>query len=176
MSVFNSNPALELLESKEEWYLAKKLLYTNWLENKNELDNLLRLGTECWYIMSYWEQLKVNNLERSDISSALTEVKQYGKLHFSNSETFLWIFGYMIKLFPYWFDDFSGDLEGFENLGRDMIIRSLEINPNNEIAKMLCSPDDSPQYIHSCSKVKMDLNQYFPGNSAIEQYFRGVWS
>jgi hypothetical protein len=176
LSIFQINLELELLESQEKWCEAKDLLYITWIIDKNNLNSLLRIGTECWYVMSYWERLKTDGLNRNDFSGPLTEAKQYGEANFIMSDTFLWVYGYMIKLFPYWFDDFNGDLEDSEDKGKEMIKIANIINSQNKIAKMLILPDNSDKYKKACKDVEILLNEYFNGNSAIEQYFRGVWS
>ena len=168
---------LEQIEQKNEWLQAKQFVYDNWRKDSNDLDKLVRVGTECWYVLTFWERLEnTQNLDRTDFSTPLTEVKKYGFEHFADSDTFLWIFGYLIRLFPYWFSDFNGDLASWEKAGQDMIAQAYQINPENLIAKMLSLPEESEAYKSTCKMLEKSLNEYFSGKSAIEVYFKKVLS
>lgn len=80
----------------------------------------------------------------------------------------------MISLFPYWFDDFDGDLYKWENQGKSMIKKAYQLQPNNHIAKMLSLPEENNEYKQACKDVKEVLNVCFSGDSAIEKYFKEV--
>jgi hypothetical protein len=174
MGILKNNPELEQLELAEEWNKARDLVYTKWINEKMDLDNLLRVGTECWYVLVFWERIDSKGLKRADFSGPLTEVKNFGLSFFKDSDTFNWIFGYMIKLFPYWFGDFDGDYDGWQNMGSNMVKLASEQNPNNRLAKMLSLSENSKDYNKISHEVKTNIDYYFSSNTEIERYFRRV--
>jgi len=172
--IFKINHELEVLEQNEEWDKARELLYNEWNTDKSDLEKLLRVGTECWYVLTYWERIKSDGLCREMFSITLTEMKNCGDIRFRTSDSFLWVFGYMISLFPYWFNDFDGDIYRWEDHGKCMIRQAVQLQPENIIAKMLCLVEGSAEYERACVGVRDILSDYFPGNSAIEKYFKEV--
>ncbi|MDR0890008.1 MAG: hypothetical protein LBM28_05105 [Oscillospiraceae bacterium] len=176
MELLRINAELERLEKNEEWRKAKDLLYHVWENDKTNLESLLRVGTECWYVLTFWERIQSDNMTREEFAAPLTEVKQYGEMAFRKSDSFLWVFGYMISLFPYWFDDFDDDIYKWEAKGRSMIKEAYQVNPENHIAKMLGMSEESDEYQAVCRDARAMLCDCFPGDSAIEGYFKGVLS
>jgi hypothetical protein len=176
MEVFKINQQLERFELHQDWEGARKLVYDNWISDKNDLEKLLRVGTECWYVITFWDRITTENLFKENFARNLIEAKNHGISVFSSSDQFNWIFGYMINLFPYWFYDFDGDIYKWEKLGKNMIRLACKLNPENAIAKMLSISEKNKEYKKVRQKVSANINQYFPGNTVIECYFRNVLS
>ena len=165
---------LEMVEESADWESASNHTYLRWTESRDDIDRLLRVGTENWYILTYWERLPDPKPTMTLCSRRLTEAKDFGFSTFPDSPTFLWMFGYMISLFPFWFDDFNGDIHHWEESGKQMIRKASSLDPDNAIARMLATSEDSPMYPVLCSEVREALHSHFKGNTAIEVYFRSV--
>ena len=175
MGIFIHDPKLETLEQEEKWIEAKDYLLELWNSDKNNVNNILRLGTECWYILAFWERLNIFNQEKIKYWKPLTEVKQYGEKFLCNNPTFLWIYGYMIKLFPYWFADIKDAINVGEKIGKDMIIKAHILEPQNPISEMLSiNNENSKAYKIACKKSKELLDTMFDGQTEIEDYFKRV--
>ncbi|MCL2503917.1 MAG: hypothetical protein FWE94_04830 [Coriobacteriia bacterium] len=112
--VFKPYPALEEIERKALDFdltelerkacllQAKELVYQDWLKDKNDLDSLLRVATECWFIVSYSSEFLRHDFDHLDdligeCFPALTEAAGYGLEHFSGSDTWLWVFGNLLS-------------------------------------------------------------------------------
>ena len=73
--VFIEIQNLQKLEKEGKWEQVVSLLENKWYQDKNNIDIMLRLASECWYIMSNWEFLGLNNsdLEFDNVQSILIE-------------------------------------------------------------------------------------------------------
>lgn len=66
---------------------------------------------------------------------------------FKKDVDFLWMFGYMISLFSYFF----GEYEEWEQRGKKMIEEAMTLKPNDPIIEMLyLSSIPSSKYKDSC--------------------------
>ena len=171
---------LSELEQKHQWNDAVILLQNLWNKNRNNEDLLLRLATECWYLITNWDLLDLEhaNLRFEDIQSILIETYNFLIEHHSGSNKIIAIFGYMISLFPnYFYTDF--DQNGklflqFEKIGKEMLHQAY-LNGAQPLYEIL--------YLGSIHKVKansseqalkLNVRELFPGDTAVEQYFREV--
>jgi len=174
---------LEKYENSNDWGKAINLLYNNWEEDKDNPDKLLRLATECWYVLTEWEFLTINKVELNKEFVKQKLIKTYSdvNLKFSNNDKVLVMFGYMISLFPFYFYDSNDVTEEtflkYENIGKEMLKKAFEINSTDYINKLL--------YLGSSNQISKDLNttkkdfkqvvdSYFSQNTEIERYFTEV--
>ena len=165
--VFIEIQNLSELDKEKNWEKAIYLLKEKWAENKGNTDVLLRLATECWYVMSNWEFLCLDNsdLEFQDVQNTLIETYNY----------------FMISLFPnYFYTD--KDNEGklfleYENIGKGMLKSAYENEPKNILYKTLylgttnCTNKTIDDAKHELNKIIQNL---FPQNTEIEEYFKEV--
>lgn len=181
MRVFIEVHGLLELEQAGKWDDAKKLLYNLWHSDKKNVDKLCRLLSECWYVLSEWECC-VKNGEASfqEFKGSLLEATLFGLTYFKCHPKFLWVAGYMIHLFPYLFcendqDDFYVK---WEQRGRNMLLHSTQIMPENLIARVLYlgTQKESAQYIAEKKQLSSQVNDFFSGQTAIEKYFKEVLS
>ena len=181
--VFIEIQNLSELEKEKKWKQAIYLLKDKWNENKDDVDVILRLATECWYVMSNWEFLCLDNsdLDFQNVQNTLIETYNYFINHCKNDNKGLAIFGYMISLFPNYFytdKDNGGKLFlKYENIGKAMLKSSYTNEPQNILFRALylgtinCSNkamDDAKQELNDIVKI------LFPQNTEIEEYFKEV--
>lgn len=159
------------LENKQQWQAAKEILFEQWEKNKDDLGILVRLGTLCWYILVFWERIENVGLDNKSFNDTLEIVTSYGIDKFNDNVEFLWIFGYMISIFPYYF----GDYFEYENIGKKMIEKAYNLAPNDPLIKMLFLNDDSEEYKVACRKVSSSLNKRFNEDNPINRYFKNVF-
>jgi len=169
------------MEKGERWEAVRKLLYEQWVGDKNNLESLIRLASECWLIMTDWDCC-INNegLNYELFKSNLMDSCSYGLEHFGDNEKILCLFGYMMSLFPYFFysnDDPNGEeYLVCESKGKSMLEKAYRNFPDNQLAKVLFfgSIDQTKKYDEAKMMLKPSLSSLFPGDTAIEQYFKEI--
>jgi len=165
---------VDTLESQERWDEAKSLLLKYWRETPTDLKVSIRLGFFCWYILVEQGPLGIKDIDFSELENVLREVTQIGLDHFMTNEDFLWCFGYMISLFPYYF----GDYEYWEDKGLSMLKQAYELCPDEPVYRY--SYFGSFPHIDKKSKdelhlVQAILDDRFQGEGILSEYFKSVW-
>lgn len=97
--IFSDIPDVNLLEKEEKWYEACRALYGMWKENRDDLEKLMRLLWECWYLDV--EDLCFVNFteeESDDVRHMFREAYRYGEEHFDRDGKYRWITGYMLSI------------------------------------------------------------------------------
>lgn len=183
--VFIEIQNLQELEKEHKWKQAIALLQSEWYQNKNNIDVMLRLATECWYIMSNWEILELgsSDLEFNSIQSILIETYNYFLSTNSNNNKCLSIFGYMIALFPnYFYTEYDKNGKIFlkyENRGKDMLKQAYKNEPENKLyeALYLGTMKNSDKTVEDTKKeLNLIMQKLFPRNTKIEEYFKEILS
>ena len=107
VSLYITSLSQKQLEKEHKWKQVISLLKNNWCQDKNNIDIMLRLAMECWYILSNWDILDLESsyLEFDSIQSILIETYHYFLNTHSKDDKCLSIFGYMMSLFPNYFYD-----------------------------------------------------------------------
>lgn len=180
MGIFLDVYGLLELEQAEKWYEATEMLYNLWRKDKTNLGKLCRLISECWYVLSEWDCIQKDDLSFDAFKKIMAETTQYGLVHFNSNPDFLWLIGYMISMFPFLFyEDGSDDLYiRWEKKGKEMLLRSTQLAPDNLIARVLClgSQCESTEYLSVKKRVALQLKDALPGQTAIELYFKDILS
>lgn len=180
MCVFIDVHGLLELEQAGKWYEATDMLYNLWSRDKTNIRKLCRLISECWYVLSEWSCIQNDGLSFGAFKKIMLEATQYGLAHFDSNPDFLWLIGYMISLFPYLF--YEGDSNDsyiqWEQRGKEMLLRSTQLAPNNLIARVLYlgSQRESAEYLAVKRSLVLQLNNALSGQTAIETYFRDILS
>lgn len=177
------NPYVLELEQKQQWETVTEYVYLQWKENPMDLNGLLCVGTESWYallISDYYrhhpsppEHIQLASEEK--LQNYLMEATRWGRTHFSDQSMFNAYFGYMMKVMPYFFQDYHGDYIGYQEKGITMMRRAYELDPKNPLAKaMFYEPDffgkDTP-YFNACREIWENNTPEQWGNSKVQQYF-----
>jgi hypothetical protein len=174
---------LHKMEQSEQWEAIRKLLYEKWITDKSNLKALIRLASECWLIMTDWDCC-INNegLDYELFKRNLMESCSYGLEHFDDDEKILCLFGYMMSLFPGFFYS-NNDLTGqayldYENKGKSMLEKAYNNYPDNPLVRVLFLglADETKKYNDAKIELKPHLSSLFPGETAIEQYFKEILS
>jgi hypothetical protein len=170
---------LEELERAEKWDDARRLLLGIWEADSDDVAKLCRVFSECWYVLVEWDCcIDTDGLDPDEFKRTLIRVTTCGMARFGRDYRFLWLAGYMISLFPYLF--FGGNSDAlfleWEKKGRDMMSLATDIRPGDAIARAvyLGSGKASRAYARAKSQPRPVLSHTFPGNTAIEEYFRDV--
>ena len=169
------------LEQSEDWDNARVLLYSLWENDKDNVNKLCRVISECWYVLTEWDCCISNkNLSYDDFKNTLINVTEYGLAYFSDNEKFLWMTGYMISLFPYLFykDDIDDLYSQWEQRGKEMLLHSNQIAPDNLISKVLYlgTLNNSDDYLTTKLQLAPLLTNIFQGQTVIEEYFKDILS
>jgi hypothetical protein len=177
---FSSVDYLSEMEKVEQWESIRALLYEQWTNEKDNLEKLLRLASECWLIMTDWDCC-INNeeIDYDLLKSNLIETYSYGIEHFEDNTKLLCLFGYMISLFPYFFyiknDPDGKEFLFYESKGKEMLEKAHQYDKGNLLVKVFYL-GSSNRHIKKYKKAREDLKPHllelFPGDTAIEQYFK----
>lgn len=179
MQIFCSVSGLSNLECANLWDDARKLLYDKWSKHKDNLDYLCRIMSECWFFLSQPVNCSTHpNDTNLQFKKTLSEVTEYGMSQFADNPKFLWLAGYMIQMFPSHFclKGNSGEFLEWEQRGENMLYRATQLEPSNLIAQTLYwgTKSSSPLYSSFQLLLVPRLNELFPGQTAIEEYFREI--
>ena len=173
------------LEKQEEWEAIRVLLFEKWKYNPISVEILVRLLSECWYILSEWDYSFHNKgLSFLTFQNTLIECTEFGIKNFITHSRFLCIAGYMISMSPYLFyaDNkmHNSDLlyAEWEKKGLEMLRRSCVIGPADSVAKVLSlgSTSNLSDYNEAKKTLHPELSAIFPGETVIELYFKDVLS
>ena len=181
--VFIEIQNLHRLEKEHKWEQAISLLKHKWEQDKNNTNIMLRLASECWYIMSNWDFLDLDdsNLDFNSIQSILIETYNIFLKSNTVNNNALAMFGYMVSLFPnYFYTDY--DLDGkiflqYENRGKDMLKSACSNEPKNKLYKALylgLNNNLDKVVIEAKKDVNNVVQQLFPHDTKIEEYFKDV--
>lgn len=172
MSYFVNIEELSELEKDEKWNEARELLYKLWLSNKDDVNLAIRLGSECWYVLTEWEFIENTQLSYEVFINTLKEVSNYGLSRFKENDNFLWIFGYIISVSPFFFAD-DEEYEEFEKLGINMLKKAYMKNPENLIFKTLYlgTTRRIEEYNLAFVEITNNVASLLQGDTAIERYF-----
>jgi len=181
MSFFLKIECLDEIEHQHKWELAVETLYNLWHEDMGNVSKLCRLISECWIILSKSESEFVLSTESfKSIKEKLINCTNRGLNSFSKEPSFLWLCGYMMTLFPYLFyDDSKDDLySSVEKIGGELLCRAKTLEPENYLYKVsyLGVGEFNDEYVRTRKKLQKVLNDIFPDNTMIEEYFREVFS
>lgn len=126
------------LEQAQRWADAAGVCYTQWQAMPDDLNALLCAGTEAWLAAIEMEDQFIRCWKPGDAEpyqlplwEKLTEIKVYGMEHFAHSAVFCAYFGYMMQCFPYFFQDYNGDYDGYRAKGLELMRRGGQLEPEN---------------------------------------------
>lgn len=167
-------PEVDALESQEKWNEAKTLLIKNWRQNPSDVKVAIRLGFFCWYISVEYFPLGIKEEDLQEPWDVLKEVTHFGLANFWENEDFLWCFGYMMALFPWYF----GEDEVWEAKGFSMLKRAYELCPDEIVYRytylsMLSDPYEKQR--DEFYQLQTVLEERFQGNGLVSDYFKGIW-
>lgn len=165
---------VDTLESQEKWNEAKSLLIKSWRQNPQDLKVAIRLGFFCWYVLVEEGPLGIKGVDFDELETVLKEVTHFGLANFITNEDFLWCFGYMISLFPYYF----GDYEYWKEKGISMIKSAYKLCPDEPVYKYsyLASFSNTDEKLKDeFHQVQVVLEDRFQGEGVLSVYFKDVW-
>lgn len=176
MSYFIKIEGLADLEQQEKWEDVRELLYRTWTGDKLNSGKLIRLLSECWYLLSGWD-CSINNegLSFQVFQDTLIECTEFGLQKLGNDPRFLCVTGYMISILPHLFfqNDTNNLYAEWEKRGNDMLRKAHEIEPTDKVAKIfnLGQGAESDEYNNAKESIASELTTLFPGETYVEEYF-----
>ncbi len=181
MSYFVEVSGLEDLEKQEKWEEARSLLDDEWKDDKLNSDKLLRLLSECWYVLSLWDCcINTEKLSYQAFQDTLIECMNFGLSNFGNAPRFLCVAGYMASTLPYLFYSSGSDdlFVEWEQTGIEMLRKSSDLDPNDLMAKTLYlgTSAHSSEYAEAKKCLSSQLSHLFPNETTIEMYFKDMSS
>ncbi len=176
MSYFMSIDGLRNLEQEEKWEEARANLYHIWIGDMQNGDKLIRLLSECWYVLSLWDcSINTRSLSEQLFKDTLIECTQYGLLNLELYPKFLCVAGYMASMLPYLFynDNIDALYSEWEQKGKEMLRKAARLDYNDKVAEVLSLglEADLSEYAKSKEQLSYQLTDLFPNETAIETYF-----
>lgn len=177
--------AIAPLEQSEKWEEAANLCYMQWKSAPGDLNALLCAGTEAWLAAIEIEDQCLRRGKPGDavqyqlpLWEKLTEIKAYGMEHFAHSAVFCAYFGYMMQCFPYFFQDYNGDYDGYRAKGLELMHRGGQLEPENPFTSAMAlelyayPPGPKQDAFHAaCQKLWAESPGEEWQNSGVLEYF-----
>ncbi len=165
---------IEVLEDELKWEQAREALLERYRTNPDDLQNVIRLGFLSWYVLVEWGCIHVTeNMNQRTYQAILQEVTQTGFENFPDKSDFLWCFGYMIYLFPYYF----GDFDQWQQKGIEMTKQAYEKTKDPMLKMIYLGCDvkrDLRGYYDACNEARPLVADRFSGNGVLNHYFAAV--
>lgn len=166
---------VDRLEKQEKWNEAKVYLLKSWRQHPDDLKTVIRLGFFCWYVTFEHGPLEIteNDIDIKELESLLKEVTHDSLRHFMNYEDFLWCFGYMIWMTPYYF----GEYNEWEEKGTSMLRRAHELCPDEPIYAYSYLRSFSNTYgtrENELQQIQNVLENRFKGEGLLSDYFKST--
>ncbi|WP_226793620.1 hypothetical protein [Bacillus sp. B1-b2] len=164
---------LDQLEKDENWHAAKALLLGTWKKYPHDLKVTLRLVFFCWYLIIEDGPVNVKNMDLEELQTVLDEVTLFGLTNYNTDPAYLWCFGYMMSLFPYYFGD---DFEMLEEKGKSMLKQVYTKVPNDPVYKYSYLACISKKVSSEVTlQLQAILEDRFKGEGLLSSYFKSIW-
>lgn len=162
------------LEEQGKWDEAKDYMLSEWKKDPQDLKKFIRLGFLCWYVVVEWGCIDTTDIDYDKYENMLKKLTNFGLNNFDDAD-FLWTFGYIISLFPFYF----GEYEEWESKVGEVLEKAHNLRPDDPVIKLvyLGSKNDAQykkEYQATCHIVAPILKSRFRGNGEMQQYFREV--
>ena len=172
------------LEQAGKWKTVADLVFHQWRTGPMNFNQLLCAGVELWYALLVYDYCRnspppIDDIELPEndfqLQCNLMEVTRWGFQHFSYNAAFNAYFGYMMKVMPYYFIDYNGDYDGWQQKGISMMRYSYSLDPVSPFTKaMFYEPDyynrDTPFY-DACKELWSTITPEEWGKCEAQQYF-----
>ncbi|RNF39385.1 hypothetical protein [Planococcus salinus] len=163
------------LETQEKYREAICYMHQVWQQKPMDLKVFLKLSFLCWYVVAEWGVFAASDLEEKDVEECeelLKSLTAFGHRHFQHHVEFLWLFGYMILLFP----DFFGEQE---QTGVYMVKRAYEMKPQDPVIQLIhLSGQQTNPYEPKLEQIRKEtalvLPERFQGSGDLQRYFKEV--
>ena len=146
----------------------------SFLENKDDLEQSLKITTILAYAWYFYEDVEISKSMRDEDLKYCYDKLLYciniGLEQYNNVSELLLVMGYILDI--NWMLIF--DNEKYENLGKKMLEKSFSISTNINVcnlSKYFLSNDLTER--GKLLKL-ININELFPSNSLIDQYFKEV--
>lgn len=181
MSILLPNPIIEEYENALDWMGAVTYCLQEWKKNNYDVISQMRLITEAWFLLSYWDQLdhmiKGKRTTWSECMVPLNHSFMYStihqtqntetSLHLSNSK-YLCITGYLMRIQPEWFvGNKYTNLSECRQEGLNRLLQ-VPITSANECTLFR-------NIILNDAVVDVEQTELmFPGTSEVDLYFKSI--
>jgi hypothetical protein len=163
------------LEAAGKYKAAMDYMAAVWKEEPLNLKVFLRLSFLSWYVAAEWGALTKTDLAEEhleEFEQLLKELTAFGFNHFQEETDFLWLFGYMISMFPYLFDQ-------EEEAGSRMIETARKLQPEDPVIHLVylqnCNRKIThPEHVKIQKAASRVLGSTFDGNGEMQRYFKEI--
>lgn len=163
------------LKAKRNGMRQKSFLCDTGIQNRSDLKTTIRLGFFCWYVLVEDGPRGITGVDFNEVEMLLHEVSEHGLNNYINNADFLWSFGYMISLFPYYF----GEYEQWEAKGKKMLKMAHELFPDEPVYRysyLASLPNTYGKHGDEFQRLHAVLDERFKGEGVLSRYFKSVWN
>ena len=183
MSILLPNLNVEKFEKNLDWMGALCYCLDKWERAKDDTAVQMRLVTEAWYLLSYWEQLD-HLIEGRCVSwfdcrvplnytflySIIHQTQAAEDTHHLSNSKYLCITGYLMKTQPEWF--VGGKYSNLNECKKEGMNRILQVP--------LVQGEECTLFRNIVlNNLCVDVEQteiMFPGKSEVDLYFKSILS
>ena len=159
------------LEKTKNFELAFQAYSDLYSRNKSDFEVWKYFFFFLWIII---EEMPNEFSEKIERENKLKEMYEEGLSIFSKNPEFNFIVGYAMSIFPYEF----GDLNEYERKSSELLAKALNLEPNNEIYKMVylgnSENSNSEEYLNAKNNAKPKVTEKYKGNGLLNEYFMQV--
>ena len=163
------------LEENQLWEDARELLHRMHQANPANMNLLVRLLFECWYVLVMWDCCMPRAaLDEREFQRCLLEEAGAHLPSFHADPKALAAAGYMICIAPWLFLDptnlfLGGDYEECKAAGQRMMDEAYRLRPDDPWIMTLCADSEDSMHRGAVRLSGMEWNA-----SAMDEYFRDV--
>lgn len=168
------------LEAEYDLETAIDMLYNKWSTNKNDISILRRLIAECCIDEAYFQDHHTV-IDYDKAKNILRETTEYALTVFPENAAICWQIGYMMELFPYLFTRDGENERAAEECAKNLLRLAYEAEPTNAVYEASYYWTYSDEYeghvkLRDKAYAFVSGKGYFHGNTAIEKYFKQVFT
>lgn len=169
------------LEEQNRWFEACVLLQNAWLQDRHNVDKLVRLALELWYVVLEGPVIEFNDeTKQLELEKMLAECTDHGFAYFQDQIAFLWAFSYMLSVSNIPFQSATSPTANdpeWELTCKMLAEKGMQLFPVHPLSTLTFhSFADLTAYGVARREIQDQLLSLFPGDSELEKYFREIYS
>lgn len=166
-------------EKRGEW--EETISYLKSLVHSDNTDKSIffRYAAQCWYVLTFWDCfMPKEKLSRSFFEMNMKSAYRIAKKYYWNDSNCLWLFGYFMCINQTDFLFIDKNILEIEQMGNNLIIKAYSFDINNPLSEIMYLADNGTKqdYKNAVEKAKSSITEKFPGDSAVDCYFREIFT
>ncbi|WP_139149711.1 hypothetical protein [Flavobacterium caeni] len=164
------------MEKDEKYILAYEEYKKAYFKESENFDLWKNYYFFLWYIMAEDTALKLTNfIKQNSIETLLPSIASDGIKKYKLNPEALFILGYTVSLFPYFF----GEYLEWEEKGKSFLESAYNLSSSDKIYKLaylgsIYNQENKDEYDEICLQAANEVKSRFSGNGLLNSYFSEV--